>query len=159
MLKKLLDRPITVTMALLVVIVLGIVSMRLIPISLIPEVDIPYITVQVTAPNLSAREIDETVVKPLRQQLIQIHSLEDIQSESKDGGGSIQLTFRQGADIDYLFIEVNEKIDRSMGSLRDIERPKVLKSSATDIPAFYINMTLKEGINSRYALSSIRCSL
>lgn len=144
MLKKLLDRPITVTMALLVVIVLGIVSMRLIPISLIPEVDIPYITVQVTAPNLSAREIDETVVKPLRQQLIQIHSLEDIQSESKDGGGSIQLTFRQGADIDYLFIEVNEKIDRSMGSLRDIERPKVLKSSATDIPAFYINMTLKE---------------
>ena len=144
MLKRLLDRPITVTMALLVVIVLGIVSVRLLPISLIPEVDIPYVTVQVTAPNLSAREIDETVVKPLRQQLIQIHSLEDIQSESKDGSGNIRLTFRQGADIDYLFIEVNEKIDRSMSSLRDIDRPKVLKASATDIPAFYVNMTLRE---------------
>ena len=139
-----MDRPITVTMALLVVIVLGIVSVRLLPISLIPEVDIPYVTVQVSAPDLSAREIDETVIKPLRQQLIQIHSLEDIQSESKDGGGNIRLTFRQGADIDYLFIEVNEKIDRTMGSLRDIERPKVLKASATDIPAFYINMTLRE---------------
>lgn len=143
MLRRILDRPITVTMALLVVIVLGIVSMRLLPISLIPEVDIPYITVQVSAPDLSAREIDETVVKPLRQQLIQIHSLEDIQSESRDGSGNIRLTFRQGVDIDYLFIEVNEKIDRSMGSLREIERPKVLKSSATDIPAFYINMTLR----------------
>ena len=99
MLRRILDRPITVTMALLVVIVLGIVSMRLLPISLIPEVDIPYITVQVSAPDLSAREIDETVVKPLRQQLIQIHSLEDIQSESRDGSGNIRLTFRQGADI------------------------------------------------------------
>ena len=144
MLKRLLDRPITVTMALLVVMVLGVVSMRMLPVSLIPEVDVPYITVQVTAPGLSAREIDETVVRPLRQQLIQIHSLEDIRSESRDGGGSISLTFHQGDDIDYLFIEVNEKIDRTMGSLKDIERPRVLKSSATDIPAFYINMTLKE---------------
>ena len=144
MLKKLLDRPVTVTMGLLVVMVLGAVSVRLLPVSLIPDVDVPYVTVQVTAPELSAREIDETVLRPLRQQLIQIHSLEDIQSEARDGDGSILLSFREGADMDYLFIEVNEKIDRTSGSLRGIERPKVLKTGAGDIPAFYIDMTLKE---------------
>ena len=43
-----------------------------------------------------------------------------------------------------MFVEVNEKIDRSMPSLPDgLERPKVMKASATDIPAFYINLTLK----------------
>lgn len=141
MLKHLIDRPITVTMITLVIVVLGIVSIRLLPVSLIPDVDIPYITVQATSSELSAREMDESVLKPLRQQLIQINGLEDIVSEAKDGNGTIRLTFNHGSDIDYLFIEVNEKIDRSMSGLGDISRPKVLKASATDIPAFFVNIT------------------
>lgn len=134
------------TMILLVVAVLGIVSIQRLPVSLIPDVDIPYITVQVTAPDLSAREIDETVSRPLRQQLIQTSFLEDLTSESMDGSCTIRLSFQHGADMDYLFIEVNEKIDRTMDRLKDIDRPKVFKSDATDIPVFYINMTLKDDI-------------
>ena len=144
MLKRLIDRPVTVTMITLVVVVLGLVSMRLLPVSLIPEVDIPYITVQAASADLSAREMDETVLRPLRQQLIQVNGLEDIVSEAKDGSGTIKLTFSHGSDISYLFIEVNEKIDRSMSYLPDIARPKVLKASATDIPAFYLNITGNE---------------
>lgn len=141
MLRKLLDRPVMVTMAMFVVIVLGIVSIRLLPVSLIPNVNIPYVTVQVSAPDMSARELDESVLKPLRQQLIQINSLSDMVCSSKDGSGVIKLTFDHGSDVDYLFIEVNEKIDRTVPSLPDIDRPRVLKASATDIPAFYINVT------------------
>lgn len=150
MLRKMLDRPVTVTMALLVVMVLGAVSIRLLPVSLIPDIDIPYITVQLTAPELSASEIEKTVAQPLRQQLVQMQGLEDIRSECRDGSGTVRLTFRQGTDTDYHFIEVNEKIDRIMGQLRGLERPRVFKSSATDIPAFYINMTLRDTLS--YAL-------
>lgn len=68
----------------------------------------------------------------------------DLRSEAREGNGIIRLTFEQGSDIDYLFIEVNEKIDRSTTSLpRDVERPKVIKASVTDIPAFYINLTVR----------------
>ncbi|MCF0164735.1 MAG: efflux RND transporter permease subunit [Bacteroidales bacterium] len=151
MLKRIIDRPISVTMVIFVAIVLGVVSTNLLPISLIPEVDVPYITVQVADAQMSARELDESVIKPLRQQLIQINGLADIRSESKDGSGMINLSFSHGADINYLFVEVNEKIDRSMSSLPDITRPKVLKTSATDIPAFYVNITLKEGSTSTFA--------
>ena len=131
------------TMVLLVIMVLGIVSIWRLPVSLIPDVDIPYITIQVNARNLSAREIDETVSRPLRQQFVQLDALEDMKSESEDGSCTIRLSFRQGTDMDFSFIEVNEKIDRTMGSLKDIERPKVFKSSAADIPAFFIDMKLK----------------
>ena len=55
MLNKLLDRPISVTMILLVFVVLGFVGIGRLPVSLIPDVDIPYVTVQVAAPDLSAR--------------------------------------------------------------------------------------------------------
>lgn len=141
MLKKLLDRPVAVTMAVLVVAVLGMVSMRLLPVSLIPDVNIPYVTVQVSAPDMSAREIDGSVLKPLRQQLMQMNGLSDMVCRAKDGSGQIRMTFDYGSDIDYLFIEVNEKIDRTMPSLPQIDRPRAIKANATDIPAFYVNVT------------------
>lgn len=47
MLRKLLDRPIAVTMIAVVLLILGIVSSRLLPVSLVPDVDAPYITVQI----------------------------------------------------------------------------------------------------------------
>lgn len=143
MLKSLIDRPIAVTMSILVAAVLGFVSLHKLPVSLIPDVDIPYITVQVSDASLSAREMDQSVLTPLRGQLIQINGLEDIVCEARDGSGMVRLTFGYGADMDYLFIEANEKIDRCMSILPpDIERPKVFKASATDIPAFFINVTL-----------------
>ena len=142
MLKHLIDRPVAVTMVLLSIVTLGLVSLSRLPVSLIPDVDIPYVTVQITAGDMSARELDETVVKPLRQRLIQTADLEDIRTESRDGDAVIALDFSHGTDIGYAYVEVNEKIDREMSSLHEIERPRVVKASATDIPAFYLNMTL-----------------
>ncbi len=144
MLNRLLDRPVSVTMAVLVFVVLGIIGIRNLPVSLIPDVDVPYVTVQISAPDKSARELDDAVVKPLRQSLVQINHLKNVRSESKDGSATITLTFEEGQNIDYFYIEVNEKVDRAMSSLPKMERPKVFKASATDIPAFYVNVTMAD---------------
>ena len=141
LLDKLLDKTVSVSMVTLVLVILGCVGIRALPVGLIPDVDIPYVTVQVDAPDMSARELDEVVVRTLRQNLVQTDHLAGLHTESRDGSASIVLSFEQGHDIDFAFIEVNEKIDRSMSSLPDISRPKVFKASATDIPAFFINVT------------------
>lgn len=145
MLDRLIRRPVSVTMVLLVLMVLGIIGITKLPVSLIPDIDIPQVTVQITDGSKSARELDESVVAPLRQSLLQVEYLKDIRSESRDGSSTITLTFEEGRDIDYIYIEINEKIDRAMASLPRMEHPKVFKASATDIPAFYINLTLKDG--------------
>lgn len=144
MLNRILDRPVSVTMILLVFVVLGIVGIRSLPVSLIPDVDIPYVTVQVNDREKSARELDKAIVQPLRQSLEQVSHVKDIRSESRDGTAAIVLSFEEGHDMDYLYIEVNEKVDRALSSLPKIERPKVFKASATDIPAFFINVTLAD---------------
>ena len=144
MIRKLIKRPVAVSMVLFAVAVLGAVSIKLIPVSLMPDVDIPQITVQVKVDGSSAREMDE-YLQPLRRQLMQIPSLSDIRSQSESGVGIIRLSFDYGADIDFIFVEVNERIDRAMSSLPEgAERPKALKSSATDIPAFFVNMTVRD---------------
>ena len=144
MVRFLIRRPIAVTMSFIAILVLGIVAINYIPVSLMPDIDIPEITVQVSVPNTSARELENTVVKPLRRQLMQLSHLSDITSEARNENGVIHLKFEYGAHIDYAFIEVNEKIDRAMNNFpRNIDRPRVIKANATDIPVFYLNLTLK----------------
>ena len=140
----LIRRPIAVLMAFTACFIVGMVTYFTLPVSLLPDIAIPEITVQVAVPNTSARELENTVVKPLRQQLIQVGKLKDMDSQTRDGAGIIRLKFDFGTNTDLAFIEVNEKIDAAMNYLpKDTERPKVVKASATDIPVFYLNLTLK----------------
>lgn len=145
MVKFLIKRPVAVCMVAVACIVLGAISYSTLPVSLLPDIAIPQITVQVTGNNVSARELENTVVAPLRRQLQQVSHLEDITSETRNGTGIIRLSLAYGVDTDLASIEVNEKIDAAMGSLpREISRPKVIKASATDIPVFYLHLTEKE---------------
>ena len=145
MFKQLIQRPIAVIMVLIAVMVLGIASIRKLPVSLVPDIDIPQITVQVTSPDCSARELNETMLVPLRSQLVQVPHLSDITCTARDGSGIIQMTFEYGADADYIFIDVNERVDRATSGSSGQERPMIARASATDIPAFFVNVSLKAG--------------
>lgn len=64
--------PIAATMCLIAIVVMGCLALRYIPVSLMPDVDVPQITVQASMPGYSAREIDRDVISPLRGQLMQV---------------------------------------------------------------------------------------
>jgi len=144
MVKFLVNHPISVLMAFLGCCIVGLVTLFNIPVSLLPDIPIPEITVQVAGGNASARELENTVVAPLRQQLMQLGKLRDITSETRDGQALLRLSFEYGTNTDLAFVEANEKIDAAMNYLPDAaERPRVVKSSATDIPVLYLNLTLR----------------
>ena len=129
MIRFLLQRPIAVLMAFTACFIVGLVTYFTIPVSLLPDIAIPEITVQISGQNTSARELENTVVKPVRLQLMQVAGLRDIHSETRDGAGIIRLSFDFGTNTDLAFIEVNEKIDAAMNYLpREVERPRVVKA-------------------------------
>ena len=147
MIKKLITRPIAVTMSVIAIMVMSLVAMGYLPVSLMPAINIPQITVQVAAPGMSVREIDNVLLKPLKNQLSQVAGLKNITAEARADIGTIYMDFEPDCNIDIVFIDVNEKMDRAITSLpKDVERPKVIKASVTDIPAFYLNLSLKNGI-------------
>ena len=82
MIKFLIERPIAVLMAFTACCIIGIITYFTLPVSLLPDIAIPEITVQVSADKASAREIENTILKPLRNQLVQVSTLEDISSEA-----------------------------------------------------------------------------
>tara|TARA_R110002033_G_C3897081_1_gene239726 strand:+ start:22002 stop:25010 length:3009 start_codon:yes stop_codon:yes gene_type:complete len=143
--KFFIDRPVAVFMATLAFLLLGIVASFRIPTSLMPDIAIPEITVQLAYQNNTARELETNVVRPLRNQLLQVANLKDIETETRDGFATLKLIFEFGTNTDYAFIETNEKVDASLNFLpRDLDRPKVIKASATDIPILNLTVSLKD---------------
>jgi len=150
MINFLINKPIAVTMTFIAILTLGLVASRWLPVSLMPDVDIPRITVHISSEGMPARELENSIVGGMRRQLLQVQHLEDIRSETRDGSAVISMDFSYGSNIDFAFIEANEKIDRAMSYLpKETQRPRVIKASATDIPVFYLNLTLKERVGSQ----------
>lgn len=132
-------------MCIIAMCVLGFLSLRYVPVSLMPDIDVPQITVQVNMPGYSAQEVEKNIVAPLRGRLMQVAGTTDIRSEARMDAGSVKMTFEPGCNVDLLFIEVNEKVDRAMNQMpREMERPKVMKASAMDIPAFFLDIVPKD---------------
>lgn len=150
MVKYLIHRPVSVIMVFLASFIVGCIIYATLPTSLLPNMDIPRMTVEIDGDNLSARELESSRMRPVRRAVMQVRGLEELRSETRDGKGIITLSFEYGTNTDLAFIEVNEKIETSLNSLpKEAPRPKVIKASATDIPVFYLNMCLK-GDNGSY---------
>lgn len=138
-------------MSFLAALIIGIVTYFTLPVSLLPDIDIPQITIQISGEATGARELENTVTTPLRRQLLQVGGLHSLRSETRDGIGIIRLQFEYGVNTDLAFIEVNEKIDAAMNSFpASTPRPKAIKASATDIPVLYLNMTLRHPDNGNF---------
>lgn len=139
-----LQRPVAVIMTTIAFIVLGGVAAFQLPVSLMPDIDIPEISIHYTRDDASVNEVENTITGNLRNQLQQIPHLAHIESESKDGGGRINMKFEYGTSIDYAFIEVNQKVDAAMNHLpQDMQRPIIIKASTSDIPVFYVQLSLR----------------
>ena len=141
----LLKRPVAVIMSTIAFLVLGAVAMFQLPVSLMPDVDIPEISIHYTQDNASVNEMENSITNLLRGQLQQIPSLSDITSESREGSGTITMKFEYGTSIDYAFIEVNQKVDAAMNSFpKEMQRPTIIKASTSDIPVFYSQLNLNK---------------
>jgi multidrug efflux pump subunit AcrB len=141
MVKFLINRPIAVIITTISLVILGLITFPKIPVSLLPDIAVPEITVQISYPSASAKELNQTITKPILNQLQQVNHLADIEAESRDGFAVLKLSFDFGTNINLAYIEANEKIDAITGNLsRDLPRPLVIKAGATDIPVFNLNV-------------------
>ena len=72
MVRFLIQRPIAVFMAFTAFFILGIITYLNIPVSLLPNIPIPEITIQISGRNYSARDLENNVINPIRNQLLQV---------------------------------------------------------------------------------------
>jgi multidrug efflux pump subunit AcrB len=148
MVRFLLARPIAVFMCFLALLVFSVIVFRTLPVSLLSPIDVPQIVVKVNYPNASPESIEQNVLSPIREGLITLTGLEQMESKAGSELGTIRLTFDYSTRMELAYIDVNEKIDRLTNSLpQDLRRPEVIRINTSDIPVARVQVVPKEGIS------------
>lgn len=146
MVKFLINRPIAVFLSFLGILFFSVLAIRELPVSLLPNIEVPSIVIKVDYPNNPAEIIENSVLRPIRTELNSLNSLKSIESTASSETGLIDLQFDYGTRMDLAYIEINEKVDRLQESLpRDLDRPRIIRINTSDIPIIRIQVTPKPG--------------
>ena len=128
-------RPVTTILVFLALIVLGLFSLRSLPIDLFPDVETNTIMVMTSYAGTSASDIEQNVTRPLENTLNSVEHLKHITSNSRENVSVITLEFEYGYDIDALTNDVRDKLDMVSSSLPDdANTPIIFKFSSDMIP-------------------------
>ena len=126
-------RPIMTTLCFVAVVILGIFSLRTLPIDLYPDIDTNTLMVMTTYQGASAQDIEQNVTRPLENVLNSVNDLKHITSKSRENISVITLEFEYGKDIDVLTNDVRDKLDLVSSSMPDDAETPIIFKFSTDI--------------------------
>jgi multidrug efflux pump subunit AcrB len=138
-------RPVGVIMVLCAVMMAGGRAASVMPLSRLPELKIPRLVVEASAPGLPAAAVRSLVAAPLEDALASAKGLVGCSSVSRDGGASLILDFAWGEDPARAASKARELLDAAYPSLPEAaERPRVRQSAPYDDPiAIVVAVPLK----------------
>ena len=132
--EKIIRRPVTVTVGVILVLLFGLLALFRIPVQLTPEVVKPEITVETFWRGASPSEIEREIIDRQEEQLKTTPGLVEMTSESQDSRGRIVLTFQTGTDLNAALLQVSNRLDQVREFPQDAERP-VLRTVNTSSSA------------------------
>ena len=91
-----LQKPVTILMIVISIIVLGFISLQRLPLELLPDFSVVNLSVTVSYPSSSPSEIDRDITRPLEEALATLNNLENFNSSSSNRS-TIQLEFKEGS--------------------------------------------------------------
>lgn len=140
-----INKPITTALVFVAIIILGLFSLKQLPIDQFPEMEPPYISVMTTYPGANATEIETNVSKVLENSLNSVDGLKEITSTSKDNISVILMEFEWGENLDEATNDIRSYIDMAYDNLPDdCSRPFVFKFSSSMMPVLQYAFTAEE---------------
>ncbi|RUO62124.1 efflux RND transporter permease subunit [Pseudidiomarina insulisalsae] len=136
-------RPVTVAMFTLAVLLFGMVSLGRIPVTLLPDLSYPTLTVRTDYPGGAPSEVEQLVSKPIEEALGTVKGVRRIESISRAGQSDVLLEFAWGSDMDMASLDVREKMDLVPLPL-DLEKPALLRFNPAEEPIFRLALGYAE---------------
>ena len=135
-------RPIMTTLVMMGILVFGLMAYRLLPVSNLPNVDFPTITVNANLPGASPETMASAVATPLEKQFSTIAGIDQMTSSSSLGGTTITLQFTLDRNIDAAAQDVQAAISKTLRQLpTGIVPPSYQKVNPASQPIIYYAVT------------------
>ena len=146
-------RPVTTILIFVALIVLGLFSLRSLPIDLFPDVETNTIMVMTSYAGTSASDIEQNVTRPLENALNSVEHLKHITSNSRENISIVTLEFEYGYNIETLTNDVRDKLDMVSSMLPDdANTPIIFKFSSDMIPIVLLSVQAGQSMPGLYKI-------
>lgn len=127
--------PITTFMFAFAVFVLGSVSFFQLPIDMLPDIQIPTVTVVTYYKGAGPADMEQSITFPIERTVSSTTDIDYVQSSTREGVSQVRVYFNWGANTDVGMIDIIQKINRAMNALPiGTSQPMVLKFDITSMP-------------------------
>jgi HAE1 family hydrophobic/amphiphilic exporter-1 len=136
------ERPVTIAMAVLGVMVLGWLSLTRLPLEFLPSFSSSSITVNAPYPSSSPEEVERLVVRPLEDTLGTINGIETLSASATATGARVRIAFVEGTDMELAAVEVRDRVERARELLPDdLKRITLRRFQSSDIPVLRFDLS------------------
>ena len=140
--------PVFTVMVFMALFIFGMVSLTMLPRDILPEVEMPAITIVTVYPGASALEVEEQVTKIIENQLSSVTNLKKMTSKSKENVSFISLEFDWGADLNEASNDTRDMLELIKKSLpSNVIDPTIVKVNSSMVPVLIYNITAEESFN------------
>jgi HAE1 family hydrophobic/amphiphilic exporter-1 len=149
--KKSLNRPVTTLMIFICFIIIGMIASRLIPLEYFPDIDFPFVNIEIPYPGSTPEEVEQQITRPVEEVLATISGVKRMISNSLENQCNIHLRFDWGMDTDVKAVEVREKIDSMRHQLAaDVEHIYLRQFSSTDMEMLQLRLSSNRDLSEYY---------
>lgn len=147
--KFFIDRPIFATVLAIIMVLVGLVTVKTLPVAQYPDITPPTVMVNASYPGADAKTVAEVVGQPIEEQVNGVEGMMYMSSNSSEGSYSLTITFENGTDLDEAAVKVQNRI-----SLAEATLPNAVKEQGVSVVSEASNIILfiaLEGDDDRYS--------
>lgn len=144
-------RPVTTIMIFLSMVVVGIISGRLLPLEYFPELDVPFVMVQIPYAGSTPDEVEREITRPVEEVLTTISGVKELNTSSNANQASFFMEMDWGSDVAIKAMETRERIEAIRDQLPDdIRRINVFKFNTADNAVLTLRISSERDLSNAY---------
>ncbi|MEO8460880.1 MAG: efflux RND transporter permease subunit, partial [Dokdonella sp.] len=148
-----LKRPVTAVMFFVSMTVIGLLAAVRLPLEYLPDIEVPFLLVDVPYPGSTPAEIERTITRPVEEALSTLSGIQEMNSTSRADGAQLFLQFKWGQNVATKAVQARDKLDAIRGDLpADLQRYFVLKFSTSDEPVLQLRISSDRDLSNSYEL-------
>jgi len=133
-----LKKPVSIIVAIILVVTFGIIGLNKLPVQLTPDVETPQITVRTNWNGATPYEIEKEIIEKQEEALKGLQSLTKMESASYNNQGEIKLSFALGTDLDDALLRVSNKMNEVSNYPDNVNRPVIDAAGADSSPVIWM---------------------
>lgn len=135
--KFFIDRPIFATVLAIIMVIVGLITVKTLPVAQFPDITPPTVMVNASYPGADAETVAKVIGQPIEEQVNGVENMMYMSSNSSDGSYSLTITFENGTDLDEAAVKVQNRI-----SLAEATLPTAVKEQGLSVRSESSNIIL-----------------